>query len=419
VTRAAVTGERRHVAITGMGAVSPVGDGFDALLDEWMAGRSKVQDAVARCTDFDPRERMTTKEVRRSDRMSQFALAAALQATEQAGWGEGLPVDPARIGCVLGTAFGGVETIQRQLMVFHDRGPASMSPLAIPNAMYNAPPSLFARRLGLRGPSLSVASACASGSDAVGIGAGWIRDNIADAVLVGGADASATDFVVSLFRVVGTLSAGGTAKPFDANRDGFAMGEGAAILVLEAKDSALERGAHTLGEVLGYASSSDGYHPTSPDPSGEVAARAIRRALLDAGVRPEEVDYLNAHGTGTRLNDHSETLAIKAALGAQAKRVPVSSLKSVTGHLMGASGALEAGATVTAMSRGFIPPTVNHRQADEGFDLDYVGQTPGEPPLMRRLADGSNRIALSNSLGFGGHNAVLCLAGDHTGPLAA
>jgi 3-oxoacyl-[acyl-carrier-protein] synthase II len=406
----------RRVAITGMGAVTPVGNGFEVLLDDWLAGRSRVHDAVARCSDFDPSDVMTTKEVRRSDRMTQFSLAAGLQATKQAGWDEGLPVPASRIGCAVGTAFGGIETIERQLARFRDRGPTTMSPLAIPNAMYNAPPALLSRRIGLHGPSCSVASACASGADAIGMGVRWIRTGVADAVVAGGADASATPFVVSLFQVVGTLSAGGVPRPFDAERDGFAMGEGAAMVTLEAMDAALARGAHVVGEVLGYASSSDSFHPTSPDPSGLVAAEAIRGALADARLTPDSVVYINAHGTGTRLNDHAETLAIKAALGADAHRVPISSIKSITGHLMGGAGAVEAGVSILAMARGVVPPTVNHVTADPELDLDYVGRAAGAARVDRRVVADVDRVLLSNSFGFGGHNTVLCLAPGSTRP---
>jgi 3-oxoacyl-[acyl-carrier-protein] synthase II len=407
-----------RVAITGLGAVTPIGAGFDALLDEWLAGNSRVVDGVAACTAFDPRETMTVKEVRRSDRITQFALTAALQASAQAGWEEGLPAPAERIGCIVGTAFGGIETIERSLDRFAGRDATAMSPHAIPNAMYNAAPSLIARRLGLRGASCSIASACSSGADAIGIGTGWIRDGIADAVVVGGADASATEFVVSLFRVVGTITEGGVARPFDADRDGFAMGEGAAILVLESFELALARGATILGEVLGYAGSSDGFHPTTPDPSGRIAAQAITAALADARVAPESIAYVNAHGTGTRLNDRSETLAIKAALGEHAYRVPISSVKSVTGHLMGGSGAMEAGVSLVAMQRGVVPPTVNHVTADPDLDLDFVGQDPGGPSLDRRVPEGSERVALSTSFGFGGHNAVVCLAPGQDRPAA-
>jgi 3-oxoacyl-[acyl-carrier-protein] synthase II len=409
----AVRGESnsdRRVAITGMGAVTPMGRGFDALLDRWLAGEVAGSGGVAPCADFDPAETMTAKEIRRSDRLTQFAVDASTQAVAEAGWDEGLPAPSERIGCVIGTAFGGLDSVQRELERFKERGPNSMSPLAMPRCMHNATVCAMAMRLGLHGATHSVVSACASGTDAVGTGLRWIREGYADAVVAGGTDGSATDFIVSSFRLVGTLTRSGLARPFDAKRDGFVMGEGAGMFTLELMELAEERGAPILGEVLGYAGSSDGLHPTSPDPNGQYAAQCIRAALDDAGVEPGEITYINAHGTGTEMNDRSETLAIKAALGDAARKVRISSTKSVVGHSMGAAGAVEAGVTVHALRRGVIPPTLSLDEPDEGLDLDYV-PLGTEGPIPESRSNG-RLVALSNSFGFGGHNTVLCLSAD-------
>lgn len=398
------------MAITGTGAVTALGRGFDSLLDRWLAGDVAGSDAVAPCEDFDPHETMTAKEIRRNDLVTQFAVDASVQALEEAGWQDEFPVPPARIGCVIGTAFGGFDTLAREIAKFSAPDSGPISPLLLPRAMHNAPVSSLAIRLGIHGPTSSIVAACTSSADAIGMATRWIREGYVDAVIAGGSDNGTQEFLVASFRTVGTLSPSGVARPFDADRDGFVMGEGAGVFVLEAMEVAHERGAEVLGEVRGYGGSSDGFHPTSPDPEGRFAAQCIREALDDAGVEPGAVAYVNAHGTGTRLNDPSETRAIKRALGEAAYEVPVSSTKSVIGHAMGAAGAIEAGVTVQALRRGVIPPTVNHAQPDEDLDLDYVPHgTEGpvvRPPAMR----GSEAIAISNSFGFGGHNAVVCVS---------
>jgi 3-oxoacyl-[acyl-carrier-protein] synthase II len=276
--------------------------------------------------------------------------------------------------------------------------------------MANAGSGMVAMRHGLLGQSFAVASACAAGAHAIGTAVRMIQAGDADAVVTGGAEASLTGLARAAFAAMGATSESGVSRPFDARRDGFVMGEGAGVLVLEGEEQAAARGAHVLGEVLGYGATSDAYHLTAPEPEGSGAARAIEAALADADVTPDRVDYVNAHGTSTPLNDRSETAALKSALGAEASRVPVSSTKSAIGHLLGAGGAVEAIATLLALRERVIPPTLGLEQHEEGLDLDYV---PGSARAMRERANGSGpepAIGLSNSFGFGGHNAVLVLS---------
>jgi 3-oxoacyl-[acyl-carrier-protein] synthase II len=275
--------------------------------------------------------------------------------------------------------------------------------------MTNAAAGVVAMRHGLRGQTFSVGSACAAGSHAIGVATRMIQAGDATAVLAGGAEATLTPLATAAFAAMEATSKTGVSRPFDARRDGFVMGEGAGMLVLEDADAAKARGARVFGEVLGYAATSDAHHLTAPEPEGRGAAEAIRRALGDAKLSPGDVDYVNAHGTSTQLNDRAETAALKAALGEDALRVPVSSTKSAIGHLLGAAGAVESIATVLALGERMAPPTLGYGQADEGMDLDYVPEV-AKPLLDRRNGNGSRRlVALSNSFGFGGHNAVLCL----------
>jgi 3-oxoacyl-[acyl-carrier-protein] synthase II len=295
--------------------------------------------------------------------------------------------------------------LTEQQDVFRDRGPKAVSPLAVPLMMGNAASAAVAMRHGLNGQSYGVMSACAAGAHAVGSAMRMIQSGEADAVVTGGAESALTGVAIAAFAAMGATSPSGVSRPFDARRDGFVMGEGAGALVLESAESAEARGAEPLGELLGYAASSDAHHLTAPEPSGREAARAIALALKDGGVLPEDVDYVNAHGTSTPLNDRTETAALKLALGEIAADIPVSSTKSAIGHLLGAAGAVEAVATIESLRRGVVAPTVGWDERDEGLDLDYV-------PEARALAngDGGRHVAISNSFGFGGHNAVLCLA---------
>ncbi|MBV9002439.1 MAG: beta-ketoacyl-ACP synthase II [Solirubrobacterales bacterium] len=402
---------KRRVVITGVGAVTPLGVGADVLYERWAAAECGILDGAGACTDFEPSELLSVKEVRRLDRFSQLALVAAAEAIVDAGWEGELPLDPLRIGCIIATGIGGIQTVELQHDVLRDRGAERMSPLGIPSQMPNAAAAAVSMKYGLKGQAFSVTSACSSGAHAIGCALRMIQYGDADAVVVGGAEATLTPFGFGSFNAMQALSPSGMSRPFDARRDGFVMGEGAGMLVREEASAAAERGATVLGEVSGYGSTSDAYHLTAPEPSGAAATRAIELAMSDAGVGPEEIDYINAHGTSTQLNDAAETAAIKRALGDErAHRVPVSSLKSATGHLLGAAGAAEAVATVKTLGARIIPPTLGYEIPDPECDLDYV---PGEArPLV--LSNGRPPIAISNSFAFGGHNVALVFTGPPT-----
>lgn len=400
----------RRVVITGLGAVSPLGVGARTLHERWVAGECGIEDGLARCRDFDPTDVLTRKEARRSDRFAQLAIVACEEALGEAGWGGGPAHDPERVACIIGTGVGGLQTIESQHDVMRERGRKHVSPLSVPLMMANAGSAVLAMRHGFKGPALGTASACAAGTDAIGTALRLIQAGDADAAVTGGAEAALTPFAKAAFAAMEATSSSGISRPFDARRDGFVMGEGAGVLVLEEAIAAAERGAEPLGELLGYGATADAFHLTAPDPAGSGAARAIRRALSDAKAEPEQVDYVNAHGTSTPLNDRSETEALKAALGEDvAKRVPISSTKSAVGHLLGGAGGVEAVATVLSLRERVVAPTLGYEQPDEGLDLDYV---PGHARRLVRRADdgGMPAIGLSNSFGFGGHNAVLCLA---------
>ena len=399
---------KRRVVVTGLGAVTPMGVGAAALYERWVAGECGIVDGAGACTDFEPGELLSVKEVRRLDRFAQLALVAASEAITDAGWDGELPFDPFRVGCILATGIGGIQTIQTQHDVLRDRGAGRMSPLGIPAQMPNAAAAAISMKYGLKGQAFSVTSACSSGAHAIGSALRMIQYGDADAVVVGGAEASLTTFGFGSFNAMQALSTTGMSRPFDARRDGFVMGEGAGVLVLEEADAAVARGATILGEVAGYGSTSDAYHLTAPEPTGEAATRAIALAMTEAGVAPDEIDYINAHGTSTQLNDAAETAAIKRALGVErAHKVPISSTKSATGHLLGAAGAAEAVATVKTLTERIIPPTLGYGVPDPDCDLDYV---PGEArPLV--MSNGHPPTAISNSFAFGGHNVALVLRG--------
>jgi 3-oxoacyl-[acyl-carrier-protein] synthase II len=398
----------RRVVITGVGAVTPLGAGARTLHVRWCAGDSGIEEGAGRCRDFAPEDHLPRKLVRRSDRFTQLALAAGAEALEQAGWdATEPPYDPGRVGCIVGTGIGGIGTLLDGYDMLLEGGPEKVPPLSIPLMMPNAAPAALAMRHGLKGHVYGTTSACAAGAHAIGAAARAIAAGDCDAVVTGGAEAAYRPLAIAAFASMDALSDSGISRPFDARRDGFVMGEGAGVLVLEEASAAEARGATVLGEVLGYGATSDAFHLTAPMEDGAGAAEAIRLALADAGLGADDVDYVNAHGTSTPLNDRSETRAIKAALGDRAADVPVSSTKSVIGHLLGAAGAVEAVATVLALSEHVAPPTVGWEEREEGMDLDYVADGP------RSLPNGHGRraIGISNSFGFGGHNAVLCLAG--------
>jgi 3-oxoacyl-[acyl-carrier-protein] synthase II len=391
----------REIVVTGVGAVTPLGVGARTLYERWRAGVSGIQDGVGACREFDPTEHLTVKEVRRADRFGQLAMVASDEALKEAGWDDELPYPADRIGTVVGTGIGGIGTLEHNHKLLLEKGPKGVSPLAIPLLMGNAGSAAVAMRHGLRGQSFSTVSACAAGAHAIGTAARMIQFGDADAVVTGGSEAALTPLATAAFAALDALSDSGISRPFDAQRDGFVMGEGAAVLVLEDGDRARERGATILAKVAGYGASSDAYHLTAPEKDGGGAVEAMTAALRDAGLDAADVVYVNAHGTSTPLNDRAETVAIKKVLG---ESVPVSSLKSAIGHLLGAAGAVEAVATILALRDRIAPPTLNYEQPDEGLDLDYV---PNEARALD--VNGKPAVALSNAFGFGGHNAVLCL----------
>jgi 3-oxoacyl-[acyl-carrier-protein] synthase II len=396
----------REVVVTGLGAVTPLGTGAHALHERWTAGVCAVTDGEAPCSDFDPLRTMSRKEARRADRFTQFALAAAGEALADAGLapGEG-DVSPERIGSIVGTGIGGLATLEDNQEQLLARGPAAVSPLAVPLMMGNAGAAAIALRHGLLGPCYGVVSACAAGTNAIGSALRAIQAGEADVIVTGGAEAALTPLSRASFAALDATSEAGISRPFDVRRDGFVMGEGAGMLVLESAASAQARGARPLGRIAGYGTTCDAHHLTAPDPEGAGAARAILAALRDAGIEPDGIDYVNAHGTSTPLNDRAETFALKTALGERAGRIPVSSLKSAIGHLLGAAGAVEAVATILALRDRIAPPTLGLEEPDPELDLDYV------PGVARTLSVPSGRPAraISNSFGFGGHNAVLVL----------
>ncbi|HEV3047507.1 MAG TPA: beta-ketoacyl-ACP synthase II [Solirubrobacteraceae bacterium] len=410
-------GADEPIVITGVGAVTPLGVGARTLHERWCAGACGIEHGEAACSDFEPRDFLSAKEARRADRFTQLAIAACVEALADAGWtrdrddgasGLGaaeLPYAPERVGCVLGTGIGGIATLVDGQDTLRERGGEYVSPLSVPLMMSNAGAAALSMRHGLRGPSLAVSSACASGAHALGTALRMLQSGEADAVVAGGSEAGLTPLARAAFSALDALSASGVSRPFDARRDGFVMGEGAAVLVLERAGGAEARDARVLGRLRGYGASSDAHHLTAPRDDGQGQAGAIAAALADAGVRAGEIDYVNAHGTSTPLNDRAETRALKLALGERAREIPVSSTKSAIGHLLGAAGAVEAVATLLALRDRVAPPTLGFAQVEEGLDLDYV------PDAARPLAAPAGRpaLAISNSFGFGGHNAVLCL----------
>jgi 3-oxoacyl-[acyl-carrier-protein] synthase II len=399
---------KRKVVITGIGAVTPLGLGAAALHRRWASGECGIVDGAGSCSEFDPKDFLTAKEIRRLDRFSQLALVAAEEAIAQAGWSPELPYDPLGIGCIVATGIGGIQTVESQHDVMRDRGSKMVSPLGIPLYMPNAAAAAVSMKYRLQGQTYGIVSACSSGAHAIGTALRMIQYGDAEAVVAGGSEATLTAFGFACFNSMQALSPTGMSRPFDLRRDGFVMGEGAGILVLEDAEAAQARGATILGEIAGYGSTSDAHHLTAPEPTGTPAARAIELALKDARLTSEDISYINAHGTSTPLNDAAETAALKRALGAErARKIPVSSTKSAIGHLLGAAGAVEAVATVETLSTRIIPPTLGYEVPDPDLDLDYV---PGEArPLIP--ANGGPPAAISNSFAFGGHNVTLVLRG--------
>lgn len=400
--RAANAESQRRVVITGVGAVTALGEGADTIHNAAVAGRTGIVDGLARCDYFTPGDHFSTREYRRMDRFSQLALVAGSEALKQAGWTEQLPADPALIHCVVGTAIGGLQTLETQLDGARSDGPRSVSPLTVPLLMANAAAAHFTQRYGIRGESSAISTACSSGAQAIVAGARAIRAGDADAAVVGGSEAIVTEFGIGMFDSAGALSPTGESVPFDRKRDGFILGEGAGVLVLEAEDTARRRGATVLAELSGYGVTSDGYHLTAPEPSGSYATLAVRRALEDSGAAPADLVYINAHGTGTTLNDGCETQALRAALGPALAEIPISSTKSSVGHLMGAAGAVEAIATIQALRHHIAPPTVGLDDPDPA--LGKLKHVLSATALRTHQVPS---FGLSSSLGFGGHNVAL------------
>jgi 3-oxoacyl-[acyl-carrier-protein] synthase II len=394
----------RDVVITGVGAISALGVGARTLHERWSAGVVGIEDGVGAATEFEPKDHLTVKEVRRADRFTQFALVAGDEALAEAGWSDELPYAGERVASILGTGIGGIGTLERGKEILLESGPKKVPPLSVPLMMSNAAAAAVSMRYQLLGPCHGIVSACSGGADAIGAAKMMIESGLVDAVVTGGSESAITPLSMAAFNALDALSVTGISRPFDAERDGFVMGEGAGILVLEAADTAAERGAKVLGTLRGYGASADANHLTAPDKTGGGPSRAMIAAMKDAGIEPSDVVYINAHGTSTSLNDAAETAALKLALGERAHEVPVSSLKSSIGHLLGAAGAVEAVATILALRDRIAPPTLGLENPGEGLDLDYVPHSA--KPLN---IDGKPAIALSSSFGFGGHNAVLCL----------
>lgn len=409
---------RKRVVITGMGAVTPLGNDVSAFWTGLVQGRSGVgtitiYDATdqpvriaGEVKDLDVVALLGAKQARRVDRFSQLVLVAADEAIVDAGLTFGHNGNNRSAGVMIGTGIGGISTLLDNYDTMKERGPSRVSALMVPMMMPNAGAGEVAIKYGLHGPALSLASACATGSNAIGEAGEYIRRGAAEVMVCGGGESVMHPITLAAFASMRAVSQRNedpqrASRPFDADRDGFVMGEGAGVLVLESLDHAQRRGARIYAELVGYGTSSDAFHITAPDEDGRGAALSMQAALDDAGLQPEEIDYINAHGTSTPLNDPIETRAIRAVFGPYAERIPVSATKSMIGHLMGAAGAVEAIACVKGLETGTIHPTINYETPDPECDLDYV------PNKARQIWP---RTALSNSFGFGGHNATLILA---------
>ncbi len=409
--------ERQRVVVTGLGTVNPLANSVTDTWEALKAGRS----GIGPITRFDPSEHVTKiagevkgfnptdfmdrREARKMDRFSQYATASAIEAMADAGLEQG-SFDPARAGTIMGVGIGGFETLEASYRVLFDKGPSRVPPMTIPKLISNIGPGNVAIHFGLHGPAYSVATACASGTDAIGNAFHWVRAGHGDFVIAGGVEACITEMGLAGFNVIHALAGNyndrpeEASRPFDKDRDGFVLAEGAGIVVVESLEHARKRGASIYAEVIGSGISCDANHLTQPHPEGRGAREAMEGAIADAGIAPEEIDYVNAHGTSTAINDPTETKAIKEVLGEHAYRVKVSSSKSMSGHLIGAAGGFEALVCALAIRNGYIPPTINLHEPGEGCDLDYVPNVGVEAPV---------RVAMSNSLGFGGHNGVLLL----------
>lgn len=406
---------KRRVAVTGMGAVTPIGTGIPAFTESLFAGKCgigpitrfdttdyKVRIA-AEVKDFDPAKYMERGEIRKIDLFSHYAIAAAVEAFEDSGLKE-YAYDPWRTGVYVGSGIGGITTLCREHERLNAGGPSRVSPYLIPMMIGNMATGLLAIRFKAKGQSLPVVTACGTGSHSIGEAFRAIKDGYADIIIAGGAEAAITPLGLSGFISCMALSQNSdpetACRPFDKNRDGFVMGEGSGCLILEEYEHAKARGAKIYAEIAGYGNTNDAYHMTAPDPEGEGAAHAMKLAMQEAGLTPSDIGYINAHGTSTPLNDKTEAYAIKKVFGDHTAKLAVSSTKSMTAHMLGAAGAVEAIACILAIQKGMLPPTIHYKEADPDCDLDVV-------PNTARKAD--VKAAISNSLGFGGHNASLLI----------
>jgi 3-oxoacyl-[acyl-carrier-protein] synthase II len=411
---------RTRVVVTGIGCVSPLGLDVDSTWKSIVDGRSGVAPITlfdttdfkttfaAEVKDFDPEELLGRRDARRMDRFTQFSVVSTTQALKDSKL-EVTDENRDSVGAIIGTGIGGIQTMFDEIVKFADRGPRWISPFMVPMMLPDIAAGQVAIQLGLRGPNMAVVTACASSANAIGEASEIIRRGHAEVMVAGGAEAAIVPIAVGGFNAMDAISKRnddpqGASRPFDLNRDGFVIGEGAASLILESYDHAKARGAHMLAEVKGYAANNDAFHITAPAENGAGAALCMQKALADAELGIRDIDYINAHGTSTPLNDKSETAAIKDIFGERAYDIPISSTKSMTGHLLGAAGALESIFCIRALQDGLLPPTINYETPDPECDLDYV-------PNQARKA--SPKYVMTNSFGFGGHNATLifCLPG--------
>lgn len=406
---------KERIVITGIGVISPFGDGVVPFWDALIHGKNGIGkvslfdaselncQVAAECKDFDATKYMDHKEAKRSDRYTHFAVAAAKLAMQDAGLNESNLI-PERFGVLIGSGVGGMDTIETQARAFIERGPRRVSPFMIPNLLANMSSGVVAIALGAKGVNFSVVSACATGTHAIGEALLHLQAGREDVILAGGSEAAVTPLAFAGFCAMKAMATNfndepqRASRPFDADRCGFVMGEGAGVIALERYDHAVARGAHIYCEISGYGATCDAYHITSPDIEGRGLSQCLARTLEDANLNPEDVDYINAHGTSTPYNDKFETAAIHKVFGGHAKKLMVSSTKSMTGHMLGAAGAIEAAVCAKTIETGIVPPTINYEHPDPDCDLDYVPNIARESPV---------KVAISTNLGFGGHNGAL------------
>ncbi|MFH0732036.1 MAG: beta-ketoacyl-ACP synthase II [Candidatus Omnitrophota bacterium] len=408
--------EKRRVVITGMGVITPIGSSVKAFWEALCQGKNGVDSITAfdastfpskmagEVRDFDPTKFLAAKDLKRTDRFVQFAIVASRNAVEDAGLNLSL-IDKDRFGVIIGSGIGGIHTIESEHKVLIEKGVSRLTPFFIPMLIVNMAAGKVSMDLGLKGPNSCVSTACATGTNTIGDSFKVIQRGDADLMLCGGTEAAISPLGFGGFCAARSLSTRnhdprGASRPFDKERDGFVMGEGSGILVLEDYEHAKKRNAKIYAEIVGYAMSGDAYHMTAPDPEGKGAILCMNNCIKDAGLKPQDVDYINAHGTSTLLNDKIETMAIKEVFGSHAYKLSISSTKSMTGHLLGAAGGIEAVATALSIFYGIVPPTINYEVPDPECDLDYT------PNKAKKL---NIRAAISNSLGFGGHNCTIAL----------